>query len=46
MDHIENEIWRDVVGLEKFYRVSNTGLVASKDRDGKDGRIDGLRDGY
>ena len=38
MDHIENEIWRDVVGLEKFYRVSNTGLVASKDRDGKDGR--------
>jgi hypothetical protein len=32
------EIWRDVVGLEKFYKVSNTGLVASKDRDGKDGR--------
>jgi hypothetical protein len=38
MDHIGNEIWRDVVGLEKFYRVSNTGLVASKNRDGKDGR--------
>lgn len=35
---MEQEIWRDVVGLEKFYRVSNTGLVASKDRDGKDGR--------
>jgi HNH endonuclease/NUMOD4 motif len=38
MDNIGNEIWRDVVGLEKFYRVSNTGLVASKNRDGKDGR--------
>lgn len=38
MEHTENEIWRDVVGLEKFYRVSNTGLVASKNRDGKDGR--------
>ena len=39
MYHTENEIWRDVVELsEKFYRVSNSGLVASKNRDGKDGR--------
>jgi len=32
------EEWRDVVGYEGFYKVSNTGLVASMPRDGSDGR--------
>jgi hypothetical protein len=35
---MKNEEWRDVPKLEKFYSVSNTGMVASKNRDGKDGR--------
>lgn len=35
---MSEEVWKDVVGLEKFYRVSNRGEVASKNRDGKDGR--------
>jgi hypothetical protein len=36
LEEIEQEEWRDVVGLEKYYKVSNTGLVASKDRTKKE----------
>lgn len=32
------EEWKDVCGFEGFYRVSNTGLVASCDRPGGNGR--------
>lgn len=30
--------WRDVVGYQGFYKVSNTGIVKSLCRDGSDGR--------
>ena len=36
LDDLENEIWRDVVGYEGLYKVSNFGRVKSlKDNNGK-----------
>lgn len=34
-DLLEDEEWRDVVGLEQYYQVSNKGRVRSKDRKSK-----------
>ena len=34
---MNNEEWRDIAGFESFYKVSNTGLVASLDQDGMNG---------
>lgn len=32
MDNSNNEIWKDFIGFERYYQVSNLGRVRSKDR--------------
>ena len=32
MDNSNNEIWKDIIGFEQYYQVSNLGRVRSKDR--------------
>ena len=33
-----NEIWKDVIGYEKYYQISNFGNLRSKDRESKNGK--------
>lgn len=40
---MEKETWKDVLGWEGFYEISNTGVVASKEREVSYGSVNYIR---